>query len=218
MFDIAWTELLVIAVVTIIVVGPKELPRLLRTIGQYTSKIRAMATDFKAQLDDAVKDTGIDTIKSDLESIKNANPVGDLRNALNPMSEDFEEDFKRLADEEDFDDPAAEDDSADVWELESAQKNKDAGKTADKPGTDPAAVSGTRIVEPAPAGETAPSSAPSKAAEKTTQAAAEREATPVPQAASPEPAPAAHTKAANGAHPPGIDASTAGIPPLAEKS
>ena len=53
MFDIGWSELLVIGVVAIIVVGPKELPRLMRTFGHYLGKVRHMAADFQRQFEDA---------------------------------------------------------------------------------------------------------------------------------------------------------------------
>ncbi|ODA68747.1 Sec-independent protein translocase protein TatB [Methyloligella halotolerans] len=54
MFDIGWMELLVIAVVAIVVVGPKDLPRLMRTFGHYAGKIRRMASDFQNQFDQAL--------------------------------------------------------------------------------------------------------------------------------------------------------------------
>ena len=53
MFDIGWTEMLVIAVVMIVVVGPKDLPKMLRTFGRTTSKLRSMAGDFRKQFDEA---------------------------------------------------------------------------------------------------------------------------------------------------------------------
>ena len=217
MFDIAWTELLVIAVVTIIVVGPKELPRLLRTIGQYTGKIRKMANEFKLQLDDAVKETGLDDIKSDLEGLKDTNPVSDLRNALNPMAEDFEKDFEQLADEEDFDDPAAEDDGEDSWQL----WNDTDGKSEDRPAAKSSGKKpddGTQIVEPA---QTANADAPPDSQAKPLQDDAEEEPAASQPATSgpPRPAPPAPVlkKAANGAHPPGLDSGT-GKQSLTEKT
>ena len=63
MFDIGWSELLVIAVVAIVVVGPKELPRLMRTFGHYVGKLRRMAADFRRQFEEAVRDTEIDEVR-----------------------------------------------------------------------------------------------------------------------------------------------------------
>ena len=48
MFDIGWGELVVIGIVALIAIGPKELPTVLRTLGQYMAKIRRMASDFRA--------------------------------------------------------------------------------------------------------------------------------------------------------------------------
>jgi sec-independent protein translocase protein TatB len=63
MFDIGWSELLVIGVVAIVVVGPKELPRLMRTFGHYAGKVRAMASDFQRQFEEAVRDSEIDDVR-----------------------------------------------------------------------------------------------------------------------------------------------------------
>ena len=56
MFDLGWPELLVVALVLIIVVGPKDLPAMLRTFGKTTRKLRSMAGDFRSQFDDALKE------------------------------------------------------------------------------------------------------------------------------------------------------------------
>jgi sec-independent protein translocase protein TatB len=67
MFDIGWSELLVIGVVAIVVVGPKELPRLMRTFGHYTGKLRSMASDFQRQFEDAVRDSEIDEVRKAMQ-------------------------------------------------------------------------------------------------------------------------------------------------------
>src|SRR6476620_7634308 len=69
MFDIGWSELLVIAVVAIIVVGPKELPRLMRTFGHYVGKLRRMAADFQRQFEDAVRDSEIDEVRKAMQDL-----------------------------------------------------------------------------------------------------------------------------------------------------
>lgn len=63
MFDIGWSELLVIAVVAVVVIGPKELPRLMRTFGHYTGKVRRAAAEFQRQFDDAIRETEIDEVR-----------------------------------------------------------------------------------------------------------------------------------------------------------
>jgi sec-independent protein translocase protein TatB len=79
MFDIGWSELLVIAVVAIIVVGPKDLPRLMRTFGQYAGKLRRMAADFQNQFEDAMREAEMEEVRKAMESVRDATPAVDLR-------------------------------------------------------------------------------------------------------------------------------------------
>lgn len=85
MFDIAWTEMLVIAIVMIVVVGPKELPGMLRSIGKTTAKLRSMAGDFRKQFDEALKEAELDDLKKIAEDAKSLNPMGDIKKAMNPL-------------------------------------------------------------------------------------------------------------------------------------
>jgi sec-independent protein translocase protein TatB len=70
MFDIAWSELLIIAVVAIVVVGPKDLPRLMRTFGHYAGKMRRAAADFQRQFDEAMRDSEVDEVRKAIESVR----------------------------------------------------------------------------------------------------------------------------------------------------
>ena len=63
MFDIGWSELLVIAVVALIAIGPKELPGVLRMIGQWMGKARRMASDFQGQFNEAMREAEMADIK-----------------------------------------------------------------------------------------------------------------------------------------------------------
>ena len=56
MFDISWTEFLLVGIVALIVIGPKELPGVLRTLGQYTRKVRGMAAEFQNQFQEAMRE------------------------------------------------------------------------------------------------------------------------------------------------------------------
>lgn len=77
MFDIGWSELLVIGVVAIVVVGPKDLPRLMRTFGSYTGRARRMAADFQRQFEEAVRDTEIEEVRKAMQDLRNeaATPI-----------------------------------------------------------------------------------------------------------------------------------------------
>ncbi|MCB1394531.1 MAG: twin-arginine translocase subunit TatB [Rhodobacter sp.] len=66
MFDIGWSEMMVIGVVALIVVGPKDLPKMFHTIGQFTGKARGMAREFQRAMDAAARETGVNDIAKDL--------------------------------------------------------------------------------------------------------------------------------------------------------
>lgn len=87
MFDIGWTEMLVIAVVMIVVVGPKDLPRMLRTFGKTTAKLRAMAGDFQKQFNEALKEAELDEVKKSVDELRNLNPAAQIKRQLNPFEQ-----------------------------------------------------------------------------------------------------------------------------------
>ncbi|MGO4834662.1 Sec-independent protein translocase protein TatB, partial [Rhizobiaceae sp. 2RAB30] len=87
MFEIGWTEMLVIAIVMIVVVGPKDLPRMLRTFGKTTAKLRAMAGDFQKQFNEALKEAELDDVKKSVDSLRTLNPMTEIRKQLNPFEQ-----------------------------------------------------------------------------------------------------------------------------------
>ena len=70
MFEISWSELLILAVVTLLFVGPKELPVFLRTIGRYAGTVRRHASEFRAQFDQAMREAELDSMKKEMESMQ----------------------------------------------------------------------------------------------------------------------------------------------------
>ena len=85
MLDIGWTELVVVAIVLIIVVGPKDLPPMLRAFGRMTTKMRGMAGDFRKQFDEALKEADLDDVRKTIGDAQKLNPVNSLREAINPL-------------------------------------------------------------------------------------------------------------------------------------
>lgn len=82
MFDIGWSEILVIATVAVIVVGPKELPRMLRAFGKTMGQVRRTANDFKRQFDEALREAereaGLEETRKEIQSL-GKDPLKDTR-------------------------------------------------------------------------------------------------------------------------------------------
>lgn len=85
-FGIGYTELVVIALVAIIVIGPKDLPKVLRAFGRTMQKVRGMAREFQGHLDQAMREAGVDDIKKEINNLKTMNPVEDVKKEINSIS------------------------------------------------------------------------------------------------------------------------------------
>jgi sec-independent protein translocase protein TatB len=85
MFDFSGGEFLLIAVVALIAIGPKELPRVLRTVGQATGKIRRMAGEFQDQFREAMREAEMADLKKDIDEA-----TGNLGAGLDPFKESTE--------------------------------------------------------------------------------------------------------------------------------
>ena len=72
MFDIGWSEFLVIAVVALIAIGPKELPGVLRMVGQWMGKARKMAAEFQGQFNEAMREAEMADVKKAFDEVKEA--------------------------------------------------------------------------------------------------------------------------------------------------
>jgi sec-independent protein translocase protein TatB len=72
MFDIGWSELVVIAVVALIAIGPKELPGVLRMVGQWMGKARKMASEFQGQFQEAMREAEMADLKKSFDEVKDA--------------------------------------------------------------------------------------------------------------------------------------------------
>jgi len=87
MFDIAWSELLVIIVVALVVVGPKDLPRLMRTAGQWAGRARAMADQFRRSFDDIARQSELDELRSEVNRLQQTatiDPAAEIETAMYP--------------------------------------------------------------------------------------------------------------------------------------
>lgn len=76
MFDIGWTELLVIGVVALIVIGPKDLPGMFHTLGRVVARVRSMGREFTRAMEDAARESGVDDVAKDLRNLANPRKMG----------------------------------------------------------------------------------------------------------------------------------------------
>ena len=94
MFDISWSEFLLIGIVALIVIGPKELPTVMRTLGQWTRKVRAMAADFQNQFQEAMREAEVADLKNEVDDlahqVRSADPIRSVREDFETMGSDFE--------------------------------------------------------------------------------------------------------------------------------
>ena len=106
MFDIGWPELMVIAILTVLIVGPKELPRVIRSVTGIVRKIRMMTSEFQSGLDEMARDADLHDIKKQMmdastkdiegEIEKAIDPAGDIKNSLDDMKNDLEKNKDKI--------------------------------------------------------------------------------------------------------------------------
>jgi sec-independent protein translocase protein TatB len=94
MFDISWSEFLLIGVVALVVIGPKELPGVMRTLGQWTRKVRTMASEFQNQFQEAMREAEMTDLKKEVDDlardVKNFDPLKDVRDDFRGVGEDVQ--------------------------------------------------------------------------------------------------------------------------------
>lgn len=95
MFDIGWSELLIVVVVAVIVIGPKELPRALRALGHWVGKARRMAGDFQRQFNEALREAELDDVKKQVSDIGKIDPIGDIRKEMNKTGASIRTDLEK---------------------------------------------------------------------------------------------------------------------------
>ena len=98
MFDIGWSEMAIIMLLALIIIGPKDLPRVARTIGQWVRKGRMLAREFQTSLEDMARETELDDVKKEIEKAgrtdfsktieKTIDPKGELTKAFDPSADD----------------------------------------------------------------------------------------------------------------------------------
>lgn len=101
MLEVGWSEILVIAIILIVVVGPKDLPAMMRTFGKMMGRVRTMANEFRGQFDEAMREAELDDVRKGLSEVNKYNPANSLRDAMNPirqLGQDIKSDLQKASD------------------------------------------------------------------------------------------------------------------------
>jgi len=91
MLELGMSELLLVGIVALIIVGPKDLPKMFRVVGKYVGRAKEMARDFQKSFEDAAKESGFDDIKRNFDSVKDFSPNNIAKNTINMNSKISEE-------------------------------------------------------------------------------------------------------------------------------
>src|SRR5580698_10017281 len=83
MFDLSWSHILIVLIVALVVVGPKDLPKLMRTMGQWLAKARAMADQFRKSFDEMARQSELDELRAEIDSLRAQRPLADIEHSMN---------------------------------------------------------------------------------------------------------------------------------------
>ena len=84
MFDLfSWSHILILLGVALVVVGPKELPRLMQMMGRWAGKARGMANEFKRSFDEMARQSELDELRKEVEALRQNNPLTDIQKTMN---------------------------------------------------------------------------------------------------------------------------------------
>ncbi len=87
MFDLDWSKLALIAVVALVVIGPKDLPRVMRILGQWMQRARSIAREFQGSLDQMVREAELEDVKRDLDKATNFDVEREINQTIDPRGE-----------------------------------------------------------------------------------------------------------------------------------
>ncbi|MET4807307.1 Sec-independent protein translocase protein TatB [Limibacillus sp. MBR-115] len=157
MFDIGWTEMAIIALIALVVIGPKDLPGAMRTVGHWVRKIRTVARDFQSGLDDMIRESELSEARKSIEGASNLNPKKILEDTVDPTGDVAKEARSLQQDAE-----AMPGDEAKESKVEKAPVYKTTSAAALKSSPKP---SSPEAEAPKPADKAAPTSAPEQKSE-----------------------------------------------------
>ncbi|MDX1485269.1 MAG: Sec-independent protein translocase protein TatB [Alphaproteobacteria bacterium] len=128
MFDIGWVEMMVVVVVMIVVIGPKDLPVVLHTMGRWIARVRAMARGFQDSIEEMAEQSGLGDVRDEMRSIRDFSLEDEIEKTIDPegeLREGISAETKRK--------PVAEEkDAGEVKQLEEKQQDPSPQEADDK--------------------------------------------------------------------------------------
>jgi sec-independent protein translocase protein TatB len=152
MFDLGWTELLVIGIVALIVVGPKDLPGLFRTVGRFVGKAKGMAREFSRAMEAAADDAGVKDISTSIKAA--ANPAQFGMDKVKEATKDVTDGLTNW--DPTKDDTLDEDRAAAAKKIHEATAKREADRKAAEAEAEAAKVAEAAKAQPEPTPEEAP--------------------------------------------------------------
>lgn len=122
MFDLGWMEMAIIAVITLMIVGPKDMPKVVKGVTEGVGRLKALSREFRSGLDDLAREADLDKLQDDIDKVANA--ASDEMNAIENMAGDF--DYAGV------DDDSSDTDYSSYWKPIPAWRTVAPGDAADK--------------------------------------------------------------------------------------
>ncbi|MDE0147465.1 MAG: hypothetical protein OXM58_03760 [Rhodospirillaceae bacterium] len=122
MFDLGWMEMAMIAVITLMIVGPKDMPKVVKGVTEGIGRLKALSGEFRSGLDDLAREADLDKLQQDIDKVANA--ASEEMNAIEDMAGDF--DYAGVDDNSDSPDYSS------YWKPIPAWRNVSPGDAADK--------------------------------------------------------------------------------------
>jgi sec-independent protein translocase protein TatB len=90
MFDLfSWSHIVILLVVALVVVGPKDLPRLMNMAGKWAGKARAMANEFRKSFDEMARQSELEELRKEIDELKKSNPITDIKDSVSGVADEL---------------------------------------------------------------------------------------------------------------------------------
>jgi len=90
MFDLfSWSHIVILLVVALVVVGPKDLPRLMNMAGKWAGKARAMANEFRKSFDEMARQSELEELRKEIDELKKSNPITDIKESVSGVADEL---------------------------------------------------------------------------------------------------------------------------------